>query len=239
MSHQERLRHQRLAAIALRVPSIEARLQLAYVAANITAPDGYGSGGSERVSGGEVSRPVESVVVAREGMLDSRVKFSTDDNGQDVEELRRVGMAAIDTSLKVILGAMSEIDKELDRLVAPFARQAEVGRTNMADCAACLRPVANTPSDRIRSGYCGACYMAWTREGRPERVAFERTRRGVDTTPHVTVRDSGRVAQVEVTVEGVTVTLPPDLSTELAGIEHPTTEDLHRLHAAAMERKAS
>lgn len=45
------------------------------------------------------------------------------------------------------------------------------------DCLACGRYVTGHPNDRLRSGYCPACYMTWTRRGRPDRTRFERTRR--------------------------------------------------------------
>lgn len=44
-------------------------------------------------------------------------------------------------------------------------------------CLACLREVQGTAVDRIRSGYCFACYRAWLREGKPDRLRFERARR--------------------------------------------------------------
>jgi hypothetical protein len=40
-------------------------------------------------------------------------------------------------------------------------------------CEACGREVANTPSDRLRSGYCPRHYMAWLRAGKPYRLSFE------------------------------------------------------------------
>lgn len=40
-------------------------------------------------------------------------------------------------------------------------------------CQACQREVANTPIDRLRSGYCPMCYMRWIRAGRPYRLTFE------------------------------------------------------------------
>jgi hypothetical protein len=40
-------------------------------------------------------------------------------------------------------------------------------------CAACLREVANTPNDRLRSGYCPMDYMRWLRAGKPYRLTFE------------------------------------------------------------------
>lgn len=51
-------------------------------------------------------------------------------------------------------------------------------------CYACLRDdVPNTPKDRIRSGYCHACFVAWCRtdqgHGRRDRLAFERDRRAL------------------------------------------------------------
>lgn len=44
-------------------------------------------------------------------------------------------------------------------------------------CLACLREVKGTSVDRIRSGYCPACYRAWLRDGKPDRLRFERARR--------------------------------------------------------------
>ncbi len=45
------------------------------------------------------------------------------------------------------------------------------------ECQACLRPVANTPVDPIRHGFCGACDKAHERAGRPDRVLWIRERR--------------------------------------------------------------
>ena len=45
------------------------------------------------------------------------------------------------------------------------------------DCRACDRYCAGTGEDRLRSGYCAACRMAWRRAGSPDRQAFERDRR--------------------------------------------------------------
>lgn len=44
-------------------------------------------------------------------------------------------------------------------------------------CEACTDWVPGTSEDRIRSGYCDACYTAWTRAARPPRGPFERGRR--------------------------------------------------------------
>jgi hypothetical protein len=57
------------------------------------------------------------------------------------------------------------------------------GRENSLEgCLACLRDdVTNVGNDRIRSGYCLACYKAWLKTGhggtRQDRPEFEKTRR--------------------------------------------------------------
>lgn len=43
-------------------------------------------------------------------------------------------------------------------------------------CAACTRWVHGTAEDRIRSGYCEACFKAWSRGGKAERASFEASR---------------------------------------------------------------
>lgn len=52
--------------------------------------------------------------------------------------------------------------------------------SSLGSCAACSRDVACTPADRLKAGYCSACYMAWARAGRPDRLEFARDR--YDTT---------------------------------------------------------
>lgn len=47
-----------------------------------------------------------------------------------------------------------------------------------SDCHACHRVVAGTPADPLVSAYCRACRKAWERAGYPDRLDFERTRRG-------------------------------------------------------------
>lgn len=168
-THARRRREQRLAVIALQLPRITSLLAKAQDAAQLTLPDGYGSGGGlEPVSGGGTSRPVEAAILERERILESR-------EGDD--EARRVGLAAVDTSLTVIEAALREIQTELTAVAARAHDGLERQRTNMADCEACGRCVAQTTTDRIKAGYCRACYEAWKRADRPDRPTFERTRR--------------------------------------------------------------
>lgn len=166
---RQRRRHQRLAVIALQIPRIESLLTKAHQAAALTLPDGtVGGSGLEPVSGGGTSRPVEAAILERERILDSR---------EGDHEAQRVGLAAVDTSLSVIEHALREIQTELTTLAARAHHGIERQRTNMVDCEACGRCVAQTVTDRIKAGYCRACYEAWKRAGRPDRPTFERTRR--------------------------------------------------------------
>ena len=58
-------------------------------------------------------------------------------------------------------------------------------------CQACEIGVSGKVNDRIKSGYCEACYKAWCRAGRPERATYERTRPNWDEAAEV---DGGEAA---------------------------------------------
>ena len=57
------------------------------------------------------------------------------------------------------------------------ARQAAI-----LHCEACGREVAGTSRDRLRSGYCQACYRDWLRSGRPYRPQFEQGKKSEKKT---------------------------------------------------------
>jgi hypothetical protein len=225
--HRHRRQNQQLTAISLQAAQLTGLLAQAYTAIELTLPDGYPTGGSEPVSGGDIGRPTEGAVLERERVLES-----IEDPGGN--EARCVGLAAVDTSLTVAVAALREAHQELTQITARLHAGKVGQRTNMADCQACERPVANTPNDRLRAGYCNACRMAWNRQGQPDRPAFERGRRGMDTAPVPEVHTSGADV-VDLTVAGVTVRLPADLAIEFHQLEQPTTDDIARLHAQAIE----
>jgi hypothetical protein len=52
-------------------------------------------------------------------------------------------------------------------------------RPARSGCDVCERicRTDKNPRDRLVSGYCPACYMQWTRKGKPDREYFKRTRR--------------------------------------------------------------
>jgi len=77
--------------------------------------------------------------------------------------------------------------KEIETTVFQMRRQSEIlvqqrefilnprdrHRDNVIQhCEACLREVACTTNDRIRSGFCYQCYRAWLAQGKPNRVQF-------------------------------------------------------------------
>lgn len=230
MTHVRRRRQERnLALIALQASRLSGTLAQAYSAVELTLPDGYPSGRGEPISGGDTSNPVLEAILTHEAHLESV-------EGDD--EARLVGLAAVDTSLTVALAALGEAHAELSRLAARLHGGKALERSNIVDCEACGRSVANTPNDRLRKGYCNACRMAWERQGQPDRVAFNRTRRDIDTAPTPLVRTSGAEV-VDLTHAGVTVRLPVDLAFEWHTLEQPTDEDIARLHAEALERVPS
>ncbi len=51
------------------------------------------------------------------------------------------------------------------------------GLLGCGDCGACNRHLAGSGNDRLRSGYCPACYRAWRRAAQPDRSEFEAARR--------------------------------------------------------------
>lgn len=232
---RHRRQHQRLATIALQANRLTSLLAEAHTAAELTLRDGYPGGGTEPVSGGDTSNPTLGAVLEHEHVLESR---------EGDTEARVVGFAAVDTSLTVIESALREIHAELSTITTRMHAGREERRTNMEACAACERLVANTPNDRLRKGYCDACRKAWARKqdewvgpGAPDRVQFERGRRGIDTTPTVRVDPTSTHSnRIDLTVAAVTVTLPDDLAAEYLALTHPTHEDLERLHREAAAR---
>lgn len=81
-----------------------------------------------------------------------------------------------------LFAALREAEDAADRAVQ---RLNELGRLATirefktgGPCSCCHRDVAGTEEDRLRSGYCAACWMAYVRDGQPDnRIGFEERRR--------------------------------------------------------------
>jgi hypothetical protein len=139
---RHRRQAQQLSLIAHQAARLHTLLREAYTAIELTLPDGYPSGGGEPVSGGDIGNPTLGAVLEHERVLES-----IEDHGAD--EARRVGLAAVDTSLAVAVNALREVHAELTQITARLHAGHEAQRTNMAECQACERTVANTPKDRL------------------------------------------------------------------------------------------
>ncbi len=99
---RHRRQTQQLALIALQAARLPTLLSEAYTAIELTLPDGYPAGGGEPVSGGDTNNPTLGAVLQRERALES-VEDHTGD------EARRVGLAAVDTSLAVSISARARL----------------------------------------------------------------------------------------------------------------------------------
>jgi hypothetical protein len=124
-----------------------------------------------RRSKGDVSDPTESAATARE---------MSDKVGRWIGECA----ALLNTAADCMADAWGRLQLAMDAPESEWAKQVRGD-----DCRACDRNVSRhrNPNDRLRDGYCPACYEAWRRamatwtdEGlpdAPDRVAFERERR--------------------------------------------------------------
>ena len=128
--------------------------------------DGFGDGNSGGRSS-DVSRPTERTALA---LLETR--FVMDPQMRAIEIIRNETLAIRASALRI----------EKAKSVIVHITDGRRGReTTLGTCNACERTdVANTGSDRIKSGYCPACYMAWRREGQPDRLIFEMRRHAVE-----------------------------------------------------------
>lgn len=130
-----------------------------------TLPDGYPSGGQgERVQAEAELTPTERAANAR-GFADTG---EVDAHGGD----DRTPPIVDDWALNQIAAGINNA-----KMAKAYAMRAQVcfrmvqcrtdqrvGRHQTGgDCRCCTRYVAGTSSDRLRAGYCEACYSAWRR----------------------------------------------------------------------------
>jgi len=78
-----------------------------------------------------------------------------------------------------LLDRMADLAAGVDRCAGFLAHihLVKAGRedSTQGSCLRCARTVAGSESDRLKGGYCPACYTAWHRLGKPERGVFERS----------------------------------------------------------------
>lgn len=134
--------------------------------------DGFPPGGGSEVHGGAASTTTEAAALCLAVAADSG-----EPDTWESWELDLVAEALGDAfaHLAEMAGIARSVTRKLDFVVSVYARTDRL-KGGAGDCAACTRLVTGAPDDRLRAGYCAACYMAWIRAGHPDRVAFEHTR---------------------------------------------------------------
>lgn len=133
------------------------------------APDGFKSvqlGGN--TSGGDTTDVTQAMALRR---LD----------GRRDHDPQKVAIERIAAGVQQVADAVKDIDSAYT-LIRHITDQRRGREVTLGSCLACLRDdVPNQGSDRIRSGYCNACYTAWVKtgggQGRQDRHAFELSRR--------------------------------------------------------------
>lgn len=134
--------------------------------------DGHPPGGGGEIHGGAANTTTEAAALRNGADADS-----TEVDTWEEWERDAVADALGDAfgQLAEMAGIARSVTRNLDFVVSVYAR-ANQRPAGAGDCLACDRVVTGAPNDRLRAGYCEACYRAWDRAGRPDRAAFERTR---------------------------------------------------------------
>lgn len=130
--------------------------------------DGYPSGTGGGNSSNEISNPTLASVIR------SMTQHPTADP-------RQVAARAVAFHIAVA----EEHAEAAYRATQAFEASGESDRgrdTSVSECSCCDGTVTGLGNDRLRAGYCSACYAAWSRtrteRGRMDRLAFELKRRG-------------------------------------------------------------
>lgn len=131
-------------------------------------PDGFSDGKSGDGDGGDVSDPTGNAVL----------KLVEGTGGVDPQQ---VSCERIDAAFGAMWRSLEEAERSWD-VILNVSESIRGRQTTLGTCQACLRAdVPNMGNDRIRSGYCPACFKAWCRtdegSGRQDRLSFEMSRR--------------------------------------------------------------
>lgn len=132
---------------------------------------------------GDVSRPTERAALrlaGREEEYDEEgnVKREAEPDTWVENERDVVGEAILEfmVELKEAAAHLRIARRKIPVVVDAGARLR--GRKDSIDqCLCCDRDVLGTREDRLKAGFCEACYKAWRRLGMPDRFAFIRDRR--------------------------------------------------------------
>jgi hypothetical protein len=145
------------------------------------AVDGYPAGGGQSdIHGGRLSDPTEEQVekAARGRIIehDDGTEETTPDTWEPYPDPLGDFVGEFQGQVSEIHGLAKLAHKRAT--VVLKAADSYRGRQSSLQgvCAACGRDVAGSDIDRLRSGYCDACYRSWIRAGMPDRPKFEKAR---------------------------------------------------------------
>lgn len=138
--------------------------------------DGFPSSTGGGIHGSDVSRPTEA-----SALVGLPPEAEPGQEAQPDDWSRRAPADPVGDAIDEVFALLSEA---LGLLMAADDQRGYIlavgkeGRpSSLASCGACSRDVLCQPDDRLRAGFCEACYKAWTRGGRVERTVFVRERR--------------------------------------------------------------
>jgi len=144
--------------------------------------DGYSTTrGRERVDGSGGDIQYTTVETAANG------RIGIDENGKPIHQpADPVGddTAKIVIWVTVMATSSRNVRTKLDNVLLGHERQAAL-KALAGYCQGCEKlvsgegadPTTGKKADRLEAGYCHTCFVAWGRAGRPERHAFNLTRR--------------------------------------------------------------
>jgi hypothetical protein len=139
------------------------------------------SGDTSGVRSGDVNRPTEAAALRLAGAEERTLEDGTVVPAEPdtwTERERDVVAEAIHEALAAMgeaAGALLIVERKLPVIVDAGAKLRE-RESSIQQCKACDRDVLGTRDDRLKAGYCEACYKAWSRAGMPDRFMFERDR---------------------------------------------------------------
>lgn len=90
-------------------------------------------------------------------------------------DIRDARFANVDRRLAALLAVIHQATTEVSRLASDVLAHADdvdlipPGTGGCQCCSRFCRPDAEHPDNRLRAGFCPACWKAWERAGRPER----------------------------------------------------------------------
>lgn len=84
----------------------------------------------------------------------------------------------VQTDLEAAAALIASARNRLGNVAAQTDTRPEADPAGAGHCQRCNAWVTGSTTDRVRSGYCGACYQAWRRAGNPDRAQFNASHNG-------------------------------------------------------------